>query len=506
MNNKFVIIIGAGLGGLAAAVRLATRGVRVTVLEKNSNVGGKVNIHRAAGYSFDTGASLLTMRHVLAELFQSAGRSIDDYLNIVPLDPICRYRWPDGTTLDASVNLDKTEREIERIAGSRDVEGFRRFLADARRKYEVAERTFLSHSLNDLPKLLRPRYARDLAAISSWRTLHGHVRRYFNSPHLRQLFNRFATYNGSSPYRTPATFALIPYVEFGLGAWYVRGGMYELPTALARLARELNVSIRNRVEVEKILIERGRARGVRLMNGERIECDAVLVNADAVDAYRRLIDSDARRIYTDRKLEKIEPSCSGFVLLLGTKRRYPQLAHHNIFFSSDYPAEFRSIFDERRAAPDPTLYVCASSRTDPGQAPACHENLFVLVNAPSTGGPMDWTATARPYRDLIIRRLEENGLEKLSEAIDYERIITPADFERDYHANRGSLYGISSNKLRNAYLRPPNKARDIEGLYFAGGATHPGGGIPLVLLSGKMAAELLLRDTSEREERKTSVR
>lgn len=494
LKDKSVIIIGAGLGGLAAAIRLAARGVRVTVLEKNATPGGKVNIHRAAGYSFDTGASLLTMRHVLAELFGSVNRSVDDYLKIIPLDPVCRYRWPDNVTLDASIDLEKTEREIERIASHGDVEGFRRFLTDARRKYEVAERTFLAHSLNDLPKLLRPRYARDLAAISSLRTLDAHVRRYFRSPHLRQLFNRFATYNGSSPYRVPATFALIPYVEFGLGAWYVRGGMYELPLALVRLAQELSVEIRTRVEVEKILIEHGRACGVQLIDGAVMRSDAVLVNADAVDAYRRLIKREARRIYTDKKIERIEPSCSGFVLLLGLARRYPQLAHHNIFFSSDYPAEFRAIFDERRAASDPTIYVCASSRTDERQSPAGHENLFVLVNAPATDGPTDWTSAARRYRDLIIRKLEESGLDRLSEAIDYEHIITPTDFERDYHANRGSIYGISSNKVRNAYLRPPNKARDIEGLYFAGGATHPGGGIPLVLLSGKMAAELFLRD------------
>jgi phytoene desaturase len=493
--SKSVIIIGAGLGGLAAAIRLATKGVRVRVLEKNATPGGKVNIHRAAGYSFDTGASLLTMRHVLADLFSSAGRSIDDYLEIFALEPICRYRWPDGATLDASTDLNKTEREIERVGSRADAEGFRRFLVDARRKYEVAERTFLAHSLNDLPKLLRPRYARDLAAISSWRTLDAHVRRYFRSPHLRQLFNRFATYNGSSPYATPATFALIPYVEFGLGAWYVRGGMYELPSALARLAQELGVEIRTGVEVEEILIERGRACGVRLAGGEVLRSDAVLANSDAVDTYRRLIGKESRRVYTDRKLEQLEPSCSGLVLLLGVARRYPQLAHHNIFFSSDYPAEFRAIFDERRPAADPTIYVCASSRTDASQSPGGHENLFVLVNAPATSGQTDWTTEARGYRDLIVRRLEENGLDGLSKAIDYEYIITPADFEQTYHANRGSIYGISSNKRRNAFLRPPNKARDIEGLYFAGGSTHPGGGIPLVLLSGKMAAELLLRET-----------
>jgi phytoene desaturase len=493
LNNKSVIIIGAGLGGLAASIRLASSGVRVTVLEKNHTPGGKVNIHRAAGYSFDTGASLLTMRHVPDDLFNSARRSIDDYLKIIPLDPICRYRWPDGVTFDASCDLEKTEREIERISSHADVEGFRRFLSDAKRKYEVAERTFLAHSLNDLPKLLRPRYARDLAAISSLRTLDAHVRRYFSSPHLRQLFNRYATYNGSSPYRGPATFALIPYVEFGLGAWYVRGGMYELPSALVSLAQELGVELRVETEVEKILIESGRACGVQLAGGEVLKCDAVVANSDAVDTYRRLIEKKQRRIYTNRRIEKLEPSSSGFVMLLGSKKRYPQLAHHNIFFSKNYPAEFRSLFEERRPASDPTIYVCASSRTDESQSPPGHENLFVLVNAPATSEQTNWTAEASDYRNLIVSRLEENGLHGLSDAIDYEHIITPADFERTYNANHGSIYGISSNKRRSAFLRPPNKAPDIDGLYLAGGATHPGGGIPLVLLSGKMAAELLLR-------------
>ncbi|HEY0386734.1 MAG TPA: phytoene desaturase family protein, partial [Pyrinomonadaceae bacterium] len=390
-------------------------------------------------------------------------------------------------------DLEQTEREIERIADVAEVKGFRRFLIDARRKYEVAERTFLAHSLNDLPKLLRPRYARDLALISSWRTLDAHVRRYFRSGHLRQLFDRFATYNGSSPYRVPATFALIPYVEFGLGAWYVRGGMYELPRQLARLAVELGATVRADAEVEKILIERGRVRGVRLLDGEVLAADAVLVNADAVDAYQRLIDKRARRVFTDRKLEKLEPSSSGFVLLLGVARLYPQLAHHNIFFSADYPAEFRAIFEEGRPAPAPTIYVCASSRTDASQAPTGHENLFVLVNAPAVNARMDWTVEARDYRNLVVRRLEEHGLDRLSESIDYQHVITPADFQKTYRAHLGSLYGTSSNSPTSAFLRPPNKACDIEGLYFAGGTTHPGGGIPLVLLSGKMAAELLLR-------------
>nr|MBA3440822.1 phytoene desaturase [Pyrinomonadaceae bacterium] len=406
MKSKSVVVVGAGLGGLAAAIRLAARGLRVQIFEKNPTPGGKVNTHRACGYSFDTGASLLTMRHVVEELFESADRNVADYIDIQPLDPICRYQWPEGEKLDASTDLDRTEDEIRRIAPE-DVPNFRLFLDDARRKYEVAERTFLAHSLNDLPKLLRPAYARDLAAISSWRTLAAHVRRHFRSSHMQQLFNRYATYNGSSPYQTPATFALIPYVEFGLGAWYVRGGMYELPTQLARLARELGVEIHTDAEVEEILIEHGRACGVRLMCGEdrqEVRADAVVANSDAVETYRRLIDERARRIYTDRRLARIEPSCSGFVLLLGTRRRYEQLSHHNIFFSPDYPAEFRALFDELRPASDPTIYICATSRTDASQAPAGHENIFVLVNAPATSNRTNWVREAMSYHDLIINK------------------------------------------------------------------------------------------------------
>ncbi|HVF49372.1 MAG TPA: phytoene desaturase family protein [Pyrinomonadaceae bacterium] len=493
MPAQTVNIIGAGLGGLAAAIRLAARGVRVKVFERNSTVGGKVNIHTSGGYTFDTGASLLTMRHVVADLFESAGRRLEDYLELEPLEPICRYLWPDGAQLDASTDIARTEAGIRKIAPA-DAEGFRRFLADARRKYEVAERTFLAHSLNDLPRLLRPRYARDLAALSSMRTLSAHVASYFRSPSLRQLFNRFATYNGSSPYRAPATFALIPHVEFGLGAWYVRGGMYQLPTALARLAGELGVELRTGAEVERIIVRAGRVRGVGLASGEVHECDALVANTDASETYLRLLEPEARGTAVARRLARGEPSCSGFVVLAGTRRRYEHLAHHNIFFSSDYRAEFDAIFKDLRPAREPTVYVCATSRTDASQAPAGHENLFVLVNAPATSDRTRWDSEKDAYRDSVMRRLESFGLTDLRASVDYEHVITPADFQSIYHAHRGSIYGLSSNSLMSAFLRPPNRARHLRGLYLAGGTTHPGGGIPLVLLSGKMAAELLIRD------------
>lgn len=480
-----IIIIGAGLGGLSAACRLAKAGFSVTVLEKNETVGGKVNIVESNGYKFDTGASLLTMRHVLEELFEFCGRRAEEYLEIVPLEPICRYFWSDGTRFDASQNIEKTEREIEKIE-PRDAVNFQKFLADSRRKYEISRRTFLAKSLNDLPQLLTAKNLPDLLKISTLKTLDKHNAKYFRSPKLRQLFNRFATYNGSSPYRIPATFALIPYVEFGLGAWYVSGGMYEIPRALERLARELGVEISTGIEVEKIVVENGIATGVSV-GGEVLKADFIVSNADAIETYRNLLP------FENRKIERREPSCSGFVLLLGARKRFDALAHHNIFFSDDYKAEFDAIFKRKIPAPEPTVYVCAASRTDATQAPEKRENLFVLINAPYTNSNVNWEKEKKSYRDLIIRKLEKFGLENLENSIEFERIITPEDFEKKYRANRGSIYGISSNGIFSAFLRVPNKARDVENLYFAGGATHPGGGIPLVLLSGKMAAEMILR-------------
>ncbi len=471
------------MGGLSVACRLAKSGLKVTVLEKNETVGGKVNLVESNGYKFDTGASLVTMKHIFDELFNFCGKKIEDYLEIVPLETICRYQWSDGTTFDASQSLQKTEAEIAKIE-PQDVEGFRKFLADSKQKYEISERTFLAKSLNKLPKLLRPSYLPDLLKISTLNTLAKHNEKYFKSPKLQQLFNRFATYNGSSPYKIPATFALIPYVEFGLGAWSVRGGIYQIPKALTKLAEELGVEFKLNCEVEKILIENGKAVGVLQKNGETLRSDFVVSNADAIETYRNLLPK--------KRYQKREPSCSGFVILLGTRKKFNQLSHHNIFFSDDYKAEFDAIFKHKIPAEKPTIYVCATSRTDATQAPEGCENLFILINAPYTNEKINWQIEAKPYRNLIVKMLEKCGLDGLESSIEFEQIITPEDFETKYRANKGSIYGISSNGIFSAFMRVPNRATDVENLYFVGGVTHPGGGMPLVLLSGKMATELII--------------
>lgn len=493
---KKIIIIGAGLGGLSAACRLAKSGFSVTVLEKNDSVGGKVNSVESSGYKFDTGASLITLPHIFEEVFEFCGRKLSDYLAFEKLDPICRYFWSDGSVFDASEDLEKTEEQIAKIAPE-DVENFRKYIADAKQKFEIAGRTFLSKSLNELPELLTAKNLPDLLKISSLKTLDKHNAQFFKSEKLRQLFNRFATYNGSSPYKIPATFALIPFVEFGFGAWYARGGIYEIPKALEKLATELGVEFLFDADVEQILIKDKKATGVKLKNEVDDEdflfADIIVSNADAVVTYKELIDEKERKSFPDKKLEKREPSSSGFVLLLGAKEKFPQLAHHNIFFSDDYETEFRHIFDVRIPTPHPTVYVSASSVTDQTQAPENCENLFVLVNVPYMRWQVNWDFEADAYRNVIVGKLEKFGLKNLNDSIEFQEIITPEDFQYKYRANKGSIYGISSNGILSAFRRIPNKSGDIENLYFTGGATHPGGGMPLVILSAKMAADLIIK-------------
>lgn len=484
------IIVGGGLGGLAAAVHLAAAGRQVLLLEKNEQLGGKAGVLEAQGYSFDTGPSLVTMPWVLRELFEVAGARLEDELDLIHLESACRYRWPDGTVFDAYQSLPRLAEEIRRLEPA-DVGGFLRFMAYGRRIYEAVAGPFLYEPADGIRELLSlgPALLRDPWKIDSFRTVDEAVRAFFRSPHLRQVFNRYATYNGSTPYRAPATLNVIPYVEIVGGAWHVRGGIYELVRALARLARRLGVQIRTGAAVERIEVERRTARAVRLEGGERLPAADVVVNADPRYTYRHLLDGhDAGA----RRLERLELSCSGFVLLLGVDRLYEGLDHHNIFFSGDYPREFAAIFDRGVPAADPTIYVCATSVTEPGHAPPGHMSLFVLVNAPACNPRVNWAREAAGYRDLVLAKLERAGLCGIARHVRFERVITPADFEAWHNAPGGAIYGLASNSRWTAFRRPPQRARDVDRLFFVGGGTHPGGGIPMVLLSGRAGARRVL--------------
>jgi phytoene desaturase len=509
MANETIIIIGGGVGGLAAAIRLAAAGVRVTLLEKNPRVGGKLNLWEVPHpnrpgerpFRFDTGPSLLTLPFVFEQLFAAAGERLADHLDLLRLDPIARFIWPDGATFELRSDAADTLAEVGRFAPG-DVQGWRDFYGVGRDIWDRTADLFLYQSPEQLlagDGKFDPR--RGLAMltvpfrIGMFSRFNRRVDRHVRNPRLRELLYQYATYSGASPFRAPATLAVIPHAEQHFGGWYPRGGMYRIAEALASLARKLGVDIRTSCPVNRVIVENATARGVVLGDGTELRSDVVIANSDVVHTYRHMIAPADRKHYPDKKLDKLESGGSGMVLLLGVDGTYPQLAHHTKFMPADYTSDLTAMFETHTTPADPCIYVAATTRTDPTQAPGGCENLFVLASAPALDGKTDWPTAGPRYRDQLVYALEHRwGLTDLSKRIVVERSFTPADLASTYNANAGSIYGIGSNSRRSAFLRPPNRDRDVKGLYFAGGATHPGGGLPLVALSGKIVSEMVLGD------------
>lgn len=486
-----ILVIGAGIGGLSAAIRLAAAGRRVVVLEQNAQVGGKMGEVRAGGYRWDTGPSVITMLHVFEALFAAAGRELGNYLSLRPVEPLTRYFYPDGVLIDASRNVERMATQIERL-DPRDVGGYRRFLDYAARLHRIAGPAFIYDEPPRLASFLKVSPL-DALRVDGLRPMSRAIGAFVRSPHLRQLLGRFATYVGASPYLAPATLNVIAHVELNEGVFYPEGGIYSIARAWTRLAEELGVDIRTGCGVQAIDVRAGRVRGVTLADGSYLPAAALVANVDVATVYDKLLPSARAIRWRAAQLKSAEPSCSGFVLLLGVRGVHPELAHHNIFFSADYRDEFDAIF--RRGVPpsDPTIYAAITAKAMPEDAPPGCENWFVLVNVPALGPQWDWEDKAGVYRDLVLARLAAYGFD-LRGRIEVERIFTPTDLERQTGAWRGALYGASSNSRWAAFRRPHNRAPDVKGLYFAGGTAHPGGGVPMVTLSGRVASDLLLRD------------
>lgn len=483
-----IIVLGGGIGGLSAAIRLAAASRPVILLEKNSQLGGKMGRFQADGFIWDTGPSVITMRQVLVDLFAAANRRLDDYLTLRPLDPLTRYFYPDGLRLDASQNLTQMAEQIARL-DERDVEGYLAFLSYAARLHRITGPVFIYDQPPTWRSFWRVPFP-DWFKVDGLRTMDQAIRHFVRSPHLRQLLGRFATYVGASPYLAPATLNVIAHVELTGGVWYPQGGVYQIAAALTQLAQELGVEIRTNCPAAEILVtttgKRPQVTGVRLANEAQIAARQVISNLDVTTTYQQLLPTFSMR-------PPPEPSCSGFIMLLGVKQQYPDLAHHNIFFSQDYPAEFEAIFRQGVPPTDPTIYVAITSKSDPEHAPPGSENWFVLVNAPPIGPEFTWQKEKEAYRDLVLERLAAWGYELRPHLIS-QHIFTPEDLAQMSGAWRGALYGSSSNNRWAAFLRPPNRAGNIQGLYFAGGTTHPGGGVPMVTLSGRVAAEMAIRE------------
>ncbi len=488
---KSVIIIGAGIGGLSAAIRLAVQGISVTVLEQSDAAGGKMREVRAEGFRWDTGPSVITMRPVLEELFAAGGRRLDDELALAPVEPLTRYFYEDGVVLDATRDRAAMAERIGRIDPA-DAHGYAAYLDHAEFLHRVTGPLFVygpKPSLADLAKF----NPLDALRIEPFSPLSESIARRVRSPHVRQLLGRFATYVGTSPYLAPATLGVISHVELNEGVWYPRGGVYTIARALEGLARSAGADIRLNTDVQRIIVRDGRATGVLLAGGETLAADAVLANADSARVYNRLLPQEVAPAKRAQRLGLAPASCSGFMLLLGVAREHPQLAHHNIFFSRDYEREFADIFERDVPPAEPTVYVSISSKTDPEDAPPGCENWYVLVNAPPLGVAFDWRTQARAYRDVVLEQLKRFGID-LAPHIVVERMVTPLDIEAGSRSWRGALYGELFDSPWVAFRRPGSRAGDIKGLYLAGGTVHPGGGVPMVMLSGKLAANAILAD------------
>lgn len=491
MRTRTAVIIGAGIGGLSTAIRLQAAGQRTIIVEKNSIVGGKMSEYRQAGFRWDTGPSVITMRHVLEDLFQTAERRLEDYLTLLPVDPLTRYFFADGSRLDAKRDQQEMARQIEAI-DREDIAGYQRYLEYAATIHRVTGPVFIYDEPPTLASFARVPI-RDWLKADPFRTMDRAIRAHVRSPQLQQLLGRFATYVGGSPYEAPATLNVIADVELNGGVWYPQGGIYQIANALEKLAREMGVEIRLDCPVKRVVTRNGRAIGIETENQTVVEADAVIANADVTTTVNQLLEPGT---ISKRRLERLsnyEPSCSGFIMMLGVRGDYEDLAHHNIFFSADYHEEFKDIFKRKQAPTDPTIYVAITSKTDPDHAPTGYENWFILVNAPPLSSKIDWSVDAHSYRDLVLDRLAERGFD-IRQKIEAEQTLTPLDLERMSGAWRGALYGPSANKRLTAFLRPHNRSKDVSNLYFVGGTTHPGGGVPMVMLSARVCAGMVLQD------------
>lgn len=493
-----IVVIGAGLGGLAAAALLANRGYRVTLFEKNGTPGGKMQERVMNGYRFDTGPSLFTMPFILDRLYRECGKKMEEFLTITEPDPLCRYFYRDGVVFDSYTDRQKTLNEIKKFAPD-DTGSYLQFLDRAEVIYNKTADAFLFNPLYGFSDLKNLKLS-DFLGIDAFSTVSDTVDAFVKSPHLRQFFKRFTTYNGSSPYKAPATLNVIPHVELNQGGYYVQGGLYRIAEALERLAMDMGANIRYNQTVTRIEVSGGEVTGLETNDGTFHPAGLIFANADATDTILNLLPEESVSNRKRNRQKKIEPSCSGFVLMLGCNRVWPDLRHHNIFFSRHYKSEFQQIFEEKQLPDDPTIYIANTSYSNPEHAPAGSSNLFILVNAPYLHESQNWYELTTKYSRFLIEELERRGLGGLKDSIEVSEIITPFDFYRKYGSNRGSIYGTSSNSRLAAFLRPRNKLRGVENLYMVGGSTHPGGGIPLVIQSAFNAVQILDREESPRRE------
>ncbi|MFL6161987.1 MAG: phytoene desaturase family protein [Jatrophihabitantaceae bacterium] len=481
-----IVVIGAGLGGLSAALRLTGAGRRVTVLERADEPGGRAGVLRTDGFSFDTGPTVLTMPELIDEALSWVGERLTDRLDLLPLDPAYRANFADGSTIDVHTDADRMEQEIAEVVSASDAAGYRRLVDFLRQLYQLERRNFIDRNLDSPVQLLGAAGLR-LLTLGGLRRLSPKIGQYLADERLRRIFSFQAMYAGLAPQDALASYAVIAYMDTVAGVYFPRGGMHALPRALAEAAAKHGARFRYGTEASRIEVVGGRARAVHTTDGERIPADVVVVNADLPTAYRELLEPR----HTPRRLARLRYSPSCLLLHAGSSRCYPELAHHTIFFGQAWWSTFAEIIDRGRLMSDPSFLVSNPSQTDPTLAPAGRHSYYVLFPTPNTQAALDWPAIAAAYRSEIHATLHERGLTGFAEHLAVEVTVTPADWQAQGLA-AGAPFAAAHTFFQSGPFRLPTLDRSVENLVFCGSNTQPGVGVPMVLLSGKLAAERIL--------------
>ena len=492
MANKLsALVIGAGIGGIVTAGRLSRNGYDVTVIEKNAQPGGRCNQIVKDGHRFDVGPTLFLMPEVFEETYAALGETMSHHLDLKRIDPTYTVRFDDGTSLALTSNMGDMQTQLEAIEPGA-FGGLLRYLAEGQQNYRLSLQKFVGRnftnyfqyfSLSNLPLLFK------LKALAKHYDNIGH---YFKNPRLKAAFTFQNMYLGLSPYDAPATYSLLQYTELAEGIWFPMGGMYRIIESLTAMAEKNGVRFLYNAPVERIEHDGQRATGIVLKDGRKLEADVIVVNADLPYAYRELLRDEAEA----QKLDRKKFTCSAIMFYWGVDKVYPQIKHHNVWLAGDYKASFDSIFDRNTLPDEPSFYVHAPARTDPAAAPAGQDTLMVLVPVGhlDESRSQDWEALKVRARSTVLARLKEIGVNDLEQHIKFEVSYTPQNWQTLYNLEKGAAFGLSHNFTQVGYLRPRNRHARLRNVYFAGASTHPGTGLPIVLLSARLTTERILKE------------
>jgi len=486
-----VLVIGGGLGGLAAAASLATEGFSVELFEKNDKIGGKLNVMQLEGFSFDLGPSIIILPHLFRRLWERAGKTMEPDVEFVELQPQWRSVFEDGTIIDLHPDMAKMERELERLG--EDASGYWSFMEYSRVLYKFAEVAYLENGADGIRDILEGHGLYDVyKGTDLFASMDGGVRRHVKGKHLQDMLNFFIKYVGSSAYDAPALLNLLPYSQLGYGLWYVKGGMYNLARGLGKLLEELGVKVHVDAEVTRILKQDKRVEGIELEGGEQVRGDVVVSNMEVIPAYQRLLDDGGT--LTVKTYERLyEPACSGIVVHLGVDRRYEILQHHNFYFSADPKKHWDTIHHDKQLPEDPTIYMVCPTVTNRDLAPEGHSIIKILPHIPYLQDPPFSAEAYTALKERLYDKLERMGLTDLRQHIVVEHVLTPEDLQRMYYSNKGAIYGVVSDRKRNFSLKAPKQSSRYDNLFFVGGSVNPGGGTCMVVLSGQKASELIVQ-------------